>query len=94
MNEIKMLSENQQEMHSGLGFNHTGWNFHNNTEYRRPVFHHGPFFGNPVFGFGLPFLGGLATGLLIDGLGGPPPYYAYPPYYPYPPFPYGGYYPY
>ncbi|MGD6801873.1 hypothetical protein FZC79_15335 [Rossellomorea vietnamensis] len=40
------------------------------------------FFG---FGFGLPFLGGLAGGLLGSALIGPRPFYGYPPPPPPPP---------
>ncbi|BCB05557.1 spore coat protein [Bacillus sp. KH172YL63] len=59
----------------------------------RPGFGYGGF-GRRPFGFGFPFLGGLAGGLIGAsllspygygyGYGYPPPYYGYPPYpYPY-----------
>ncbi|WP_240795482.1 hypothetical protein [Aquibacillus halophilus] len=67
----------------------------NNNELGYRVYDHNDerIFPRPGFGFGAPFLTGLAAGALL-----PPPYgYPYPPYpppyppyppYPYPPYPY------
>ncbi|MFD1019910.1 spore coat protein [Thalassobacillus hwangdonensis] len=65
----------------GFGFGRPGFGF----GFGRPGFGYG--FGRP-FGFGFPFLTGLAAGALLSpGFG-----YGYP--YAYPPYPYYGGYPY
>src|SRR5699024_326093 len=72
------------------------WMRRDEDAFRRPPTHggyHGG--GHPGFyGFGVPFLGGLASGLLVSSFF--PPYGGYYPYYQYqqPYYPYNPYYPY
>jgi hypothetical protein len=77
--QYNLINPADERIHGGFGhggFGHGGFG-HGGFGFGRRPFGFG-------FGFGLPFLGGLAAGALLSR----PPYpYPYP-YYPYPPYPY------
>jgi hypothetical protein len=89
MNTEMIQLDQDSRLHHGFGhFGGFGHGFGHFGVFGRPGFGFGGF-GRPFgFGFGLPFLGGLAAGALLSpwygyGYGYGYPYYGYP-YYSYP----------